>query len=385
MTKSEPTIPLGFKGVHSLELCVRKSKQWLDYFVKGFGFQYIASSNVERESETGVRTHTLRCADVCIVLLEPLNKTSYAGRFLSLHPEGIAFVNYEVEDLSLVEAELSAREAAFLDMPLTETVDGVTFKHVAVATPLGDVNFRFIQIDGDTDILPGQKRLAEFKSDYNPLGILGIDHLTSNVRTLQPLISWYERVLGLERFWNVEFHTEDLKPGTGTGLRSIVVWDPVSRRVKLANNEPLRPRFDESQIQVYVNDNRGPGVQHIAFLVKDIVSAVEYCNSSGNVNFLSTPHEYYEMVPARIKRQNMGKVDEPLELLERLNLLIDGEEGKYLLQIFCQDQAAQFGDPQAGPLFIEVIQRKGAESFGEGNFRALFESIERAQQGSKAS
>lgn len=371
---------LGFKGIHSVELCVHKSETWLDYFTKGFGFQLTGESTPERESETGVATKSLRCGDVRVILLESRARGSVVDRFLSLHPEGISHVNFEVSDLGHVVSELEERYAAFLYNPLEEKNEaGGVFSHVAIATPLGDVNFRFLESSGQADLVPGQTRVADFNPSHNPLGITGIDHLTSNTRTLQPLITWFELVLGFERFWNVEFHTEDLKPGAGTGLRSIVVWDAESRKIKLANNEPLRPRFDESQIQLYVNENRGPGIQHVALHVRDLISAVEFCNASGKVNFLSTPKEYYEMVPSRIREQKMGEVTEAIEELERLSLLIDGEEGGYLLQIFCQDQATQFGDPQAGPLFIELIQRKGSESFGEGNFRALFESIERAQ------
>jgi 4-hydroxyphenylpyruvate dioxygenase len=178
----------------------------------------------------------------------------------------------------------------------------------------------------------------------------------------------------------VQFHTEDLKPGTGTGLRSVVVWDPDSKKVKLANNEPLGPRFDESQIQMYVEQNRGPGIQHIAFGVGDIVRTVEYCNSRG-IEFLPTPRTYYELVPRRIEEQRMGRITHSLEDLERLSLLIDGADGGYLVQIFCKDQAAQFKRSDAGPLFIEIIQRCGHNGFGEGNFRALFESIELEQKG----
>jgi len=369
---------LGFVGVHSLEVCVRFTADWIHYLTDGFGFQYIARSQPDYEAKVGYATHLLRCGDCRIILLEAKNESSPVAQFLKLHPEGLSHVNFQVKDIEATERYLQSRNATFQDFVVEERVELGVYRHLSIATPVGDVSYRFVEVDGAPHCLPGQQVLEKFNPDYNPLGIVEVDHLTTNTRTLQPLISWYEDVLGLKRFWDVQFHTEDLKPGVGTGLKSIVVWDAESGRVKLANNEPLRPRFSESQIQIYVADNRGPGIQHVAFRVKDLISTVEYCNTK-TIDFLPTPGAYYDETPARIISQKMGQVAESLDDLRRLSVLIDGEEGGYLLQIFCKDQATQFGRPDAGPLFIELIQRCGSNGFGEGNFRALFESIERAQ------
>lgn len=378
MSAASPRPRIGFEGYHSVEICVKDAKPWIDYFTKGFGFQYTARSTPEYENTSGKATHLLQCGDVRLILMEPRSDKSEVAKFLRLHPEGISHVNFQVRDLDHACKVIEEHDGTFIDFPVTEKADGTTYRHAAITTPLGDVIFRFVEVQGDPNIVPGMQRIADFRPDYNPLGITGIDHLTSNTRTLFPLISFYEHVLGLERFWNVQFHTDDLKPGSGSGLKSIVVWDPESGKIKLANNEPLRPRFDLSQIQIYVDDNRGPGIQHIAFHVSDIIKTVEHCRANG-IEFLPTPKTYYEMVPERIEKQKMGKIAEPLSELERLSILIDGKDGGYLLQIFCKDQASQFGRPDAGPLFIEIIQRCGHDGFGEGNFRALFESIERQQ------
>lgn len=373
---------LGFLGIHSIEVAVFDSQPWLNYFTNGFGFQHTASSTGEYEKRRGYRTHTLQCRDVRIILLESVAPKSEVASYLAKHTEGVSHVNFLVRNLDATAAKLDQRYAAFIDFPLEEKVGTGVFRSVAIATPLGDVNFRFVEVQGSANIVPGQEPIADFNPEHNPLGIIELDHLTSNTRTLQPLIAWYEGVLGLERYWHVEFHTDDLKPGVGTGLRSIVAWDPESKKIKLANNEPLRPRFDESQIQIYVHDNNGPGIQHAAFRVENLLKTVETCDEK-LVSFLSTPKEYYDAVPERIRAQNMGQVKEPLSELQKHGLLIDGEDGGYLLQIFCKDQATQFGRANAGPLFIELIQRNGCDGFGEGNFRALFESIERQQQSSK--
>jgi 4-hydroxyphenylpyruvate dioxygenase len=371
---------LGFLGIHSLEVCVRFTDDWIQYLVDGFGFQYIAKSTPGYEKQVGYATYLLQCQDCRIVLMEAKDAGSPVARFLERHPEGISHVNYIVKDVSAAESFLAGRQATFQDFIRKEDSQGGSFRHFSIATPVGDVSYRFVEVTGRPECLPGQEVLSRFDPGYNPLGLVEIDHLTTNTRTLQPLISWYKEVLGLEPFWDVQFHTEDLKPGIGTGLKSIVVWDAESKRVKLANNEPLRPRFDESQIQIYVDDNHGPGIQHVAFKVRDLIATVEYC-STKKIDFLPTPAAYYDQTPARISERKMGPVRESLEDLRRLSLLIDGEDGGYLLQIFCKDQASQFGRPDAGPLFIELIQRCGSNGFGEGNFRALFESIERAQQG----
>lgn len=186
--------------------------------------------------------------------------------------------------------------------------------------------------------------------------------------------------MGLQRFWEVSFHTQDVKKGlvNGSGLKSVVMWDPGSG-LKFANNEPAQPFFKSSQIYLFCLDHHGAGVQHVALAVSDLVRAVEGLRSRG-VQFMPTPGSYYDLLPQRLVEQGINRVDEDIETLRRLEILVDGRaDRRYLLQIFMKEAASLFKDPQAGPLFIELLQRKGDEGFGGGNFRALFESIERQQ------
>jgi 4-hydroxyphenylpyruvate dioxygenase len=221
----------------------------------------------------------------------------------------------------------------------------------------------------------------------NRLGFVGFDHTTSNFPTLAPLALWLEHVMGFERFWEIQFHTADVDPAHkhGSGLRSLVYRDPVSG-VKFANNEPWRPNFRASQINVFNEELRGPGVQHLAITVKDIIGCVREMRARG-VKFMPTPGTYYDILPARLEKLGIGKIDEDIAVLRDLEILVDGDgPGKYLLQIFLKESSGLYHDPEAGPFFFEIIQRKGDEGFGAGNFRALFESIERAQtlsQGAK--
>jgi len=190
-----------------------------------------------------------------------------------------------------------------------------------------------------------------------------------------PVIAFHEHVLGFARCWDVSFHPEDIHPGVGGGLKSVAMADETGR-TRLAINEPLRPRFAESQVQLHVDTNRGPGIQHVALGVGDLFGAVEAARQNG-VQFMATPREYYDVLPARLANQGVGNVAHNMADIRRLELLVDGDKSGYLLQSFCQDQSIQFGRPQSGPLFIELIQRCGCQRFGEGNFRALFEAARR--------
>jgi 4-hydroxyphenylpyruvate dioxygenase len=220
----------------------------------------------------------------------------------------------------------------------------------------------------------------------NRYGFGQIDHLTSNFRTMKPALLWMEQVLGLEEFWEVKFHTRDAASEAtrasqaehGSGLRSVVMRD-VRSGAKFANNEPWRPAFRSSQIHLFIEDHRGDGIQHAALTVKDIQATVGGLREAG-VQFMPTPPAYYDALPARILESGIGRIEEPIADLRRLGILVDGAgPGCYLLQIFLRDSAGLYGEPEAGPFFFEIIQRRGDQGFGAGNFRALFESIEREQ------
>ena len=175
-------------------------------------------------------------------------------------------------------------------------------------------------------------------------------------------------------------HTSDVSKNAeaGSGLKSVVMVDPQSP-VKFANNEPMRPFFKESQINIFAEDHRGDGVQHAALTVGDIITTVRGMRGK-NIEFMPTPGAYYDMMPNRLKEIGVGSIDENIDILRELEILVDGEaERKYLLQIFLKEAAGLYHDPEAGPFFFEIIQRKGDQGFGAGNFRALFEAIEREQ------
>jgi len=157
------------------------------------------------------------------------------------------------------------------------------------------------------------------------------------------------------------------------------MWEPGSG-VKFANNEPWRPFFKESQINIFNEQHRGDGVQHLAIAAQDIVSCVRGLRQRG-LQFMPTPGTYYDVLEERLRKMGVGSIDEDLSVLRELEILVDGDrEHAYLLQIFLKEAAGLYNEPEAGPFFFEIIQRKGDQGFGAGNFRALFESIERQQR-----
>jgi 4-hydroxyphenylpyruvate dioxygenase len=292
-----------------------------------------------------------------------------------------------VKDIESTWRFLDSRGGTFLSEIQTHETTRGRFRTFNIATPLDDVTFRFIQREGEyTDFAPDFENVNGGVPAENTHGFATIDHVTSNAYTMLPVVNWYRDVLGFNHFWDVEFHTVDVDGGrrlTGSGLRSIVMADPESG-IKFATNEPMRPYFRESQINRFCEDHHGAGVQHVAFLLKEIIPAVEVLREKG-INFLPAPASYYDRLPARLEENHISNLSEPIEALRKNHILVDGRDEKYMLQIFMLHAGALYGDEKAGPFFYELIQREGDKGFGYGNFRALFESIEETQRAASRS
>jgi 4-hydroxyphenylpyruvate dioxygenase len=287
---------------------------------------------------------------------------------------------FEVEDAERAFALIEERGGTPIEDIQTFRDDGGTLRQFSITTPFGDCTFRFRERRGFRALYPGAEAVPS--KPTNPYGFQEIDHVTSNFQTMKPMLLWLEHVLGFEQMWEVAFHTSDVDPKrkTGSGLKSIVMWEPGSG-VKFANNEPARPFFKSSQINIFNEELRGDGVQHVALTVANIVEAVRGLRGAG-VSFMPTPGAYYDMLPERIEKTGIGAIDEDIKLLRELEILVDGDHHHaYMLQIFLKEASGLYKDKTASPFFYEIIQRKGDRGFGAGNFRALFESIEREQQG----
>jgi len=372
---------LGIRRIEALHYYVRDLERSRGFYTQKLDFAEVGKSGtglVEGGHQQALVFEAGACRVVCS---SPVGEGGRADRFLKKHPDGIGSIVFEVEDAARAYTLLEGRGGTPIhDVRESSSATG-TLKMFVIATPFGDTTFRFVERSGDFPLYPGFERYDAPQGGSNSSGFTNFDHVTANFETMTPALLWLEHVLGFERFWQVEFHTDDVArvDDHGSGLRSVVMWDKASG-VKFANNEPHRPNFKESQINVFHEEHRGDGVQHVALGVSNIGSAVRGLRARG-VEFMPTPKTYYQALPSRLEKLGIGSLAEPLQELEELEILVDGDgPGRYLLQIFLKDSAGMYGSPEAGPFFYEIIQRHGDEGFGAGNFRALFESIEREQR-----
>lgn len=358
------------------------------FYTELMDFAELGESSPELTKRGRQQSVVFNANDVTLICSAPVGEGGRAHRWLKKHPEGVGTVNFLVRDVEKVWKLMEQRGGTIIDDQLQRFTDdtGGTLAFFSITTPFGNTTFRFLQRDGYEALYPGFVKHAAPRGGKNRFGFGKVDHITSNFRTLQPMVLWMKHVMGFEEFWNIQFHTEEeIEKGNqhGTGLKSIVMWDPKST-VKFANNEPSRPRFKDSQINVFVEDQRGEGIQHLALLVKEIVPAVKAMRSTKGLDFLNTPAAYYDYLPERIEKSGIKRIDENLAELRDLQILIDGhKEHQYMLQIFMKENGHLYGDREGGPFFYEIIERKGDKGFGGGNFKALFESIERAQTAAK--
>lgn len=371
---------LGISGWDSFHYFTSDMDKALAFFSQRMGMRIIAQSSPSLETASGQRSRVLVAGNVKMVLSTPLNSDCRAARYLKRHPDGVGSVAFNVKDLNFTWKKLLERGATPTDDIFEHRTSDGRYRHFVITTAIGDVSWRFIERDNYAAFAPGMEPVTGDTTE-NFGAFENFDHFTINVPTLMPLILWYKHVMGFEQFWDVEFHTDDdqNRGMAGTGLKSIVMWDPESG-VKFANNEPMRPQFKLSQINTFVENNMGAGIQHCAMTVPDIIKTTSALRSHG-IDFQPTPGSYYDLLPTRLQRLAIHNVREDLEILRREEILVDGADNRYMLQIFMKDQATNTGLESGGPFFFEIIQRMGDKGFGAGNFRALFEAIERTELG----
>jgi len=379
--------PIGIRRLEALHYYVHDLERSRRFYTRMMDFAETAASSPEFTRDTHQRSALFEAGNVKVLVSEPTGTgTSDASLHLRKHPDGVGMLVFEVDDIDRTFRLVESRGGTPTTDVVTVRESPGTFQTFGITTPFGDTEFRFVSRRDFPALYPCLLRHPEPLGGTNRFGFGHIDHVTSNFLTMKPALLWMEHVLGFEEFWEVQFHTADVTKqrdaamqAHGSGLRSVVMRDPHSG-VKFANNEPWRPDFQASQIQLFHEDLRGDGVQHAALTVKDILAATKGLRERG-VEFMPTPGSYYDMLPERLVRIGVERVDEAIATLRELGILVDGgARGSYMLQIFLKDSAGLYQEPAAGPFFFEIIQRKGDEGFGAGNFRALFESIEREQQ-----
>lgn len=355
-------------GTDYVEFYVGNAKQAAHYYKTAFGFQSEAYAGLE----TGVRdraSYVLKQDKVRIVLTTALNSESAIGEHVKKHGDGVKVIALWVDDARKAYEETTKRGAKSYMEPTVEKDEHGEVVRSGIYT-YGETVHIFVERKNYNGVfLPGYQK---WESDYNPkpVGLKYIDHMVGNVgwNQMNTWVKWYEDVMGFVNFLSFDdnqIHTEY------SALMSKVMANG-NGRIKFPINEPAEG-MKRSQIEEYLDFYEGEGVQHIAVATDDIIKTVSDMRSRG-VEFLSVPPQtYYESVPLRL-----GKFDhelkEDIDKLQKLGIMIDADEEGYLLQIFTKPVEDR------PTLFYEVIQRMGAKGFGAGNFKALFESIEREQE-----
>jgi len=355
---------LPINGTDYLELYVGNAKQCAHFYKTAFGFQSIAYAG----PETGVRdraSYVLQQGKIRLVLTSPLHSDSPISEHIKKHGDGVKILALWVDDAYQAYKETTDRGAISYMEPKTLTDKNGEVRMSGIYT-YGETVHMFIERKNYKGyFLPGYE---QWVSDYNPseTGLLYVDHCVGNVgwNRMNPTMKWYEDVMG---FVNI-LSFDDKQINTEYSALMSKVMSNGNGWVKFPINEPAIGK-KKSQIEEYLEFYEGEGVQHIAVATNDIVATVTQLKARG-VEFLSAPPAaYYEDLNNRV-----GKIDEDIKPLQDLGILVDRDEEGYLLQLFTKPVEDR------PTLFFEIIQRKGAQSFGAGNFKALFESIEREQE-----
>lgn len=353
---------LPINGTDYVEFYVGNAKQAAHYYKTAFGFQTVAYAG----PETGVRdraSYVLQQGKIRLVLTSAMKSDHPISEHVKKHGDGVKVLALWVDDAYSAFEETTKRGAKVHTEPLTLKDDDGEVRMSGIYT-YGETVHMFIERKNYNGVfMPGYKPMT---SDYQPkeTGLLYVDHCVGNVGwgRMNETVQWYEDVMG---FANI-LTFDDKQITTEYSALMSKVMSNGNGYVKFPINEPAEGK-KKSQIEEYLDFYEGEGVQHVAIATADILSTVKELRARG-IEFLDTPDSYYETLLERV-----GTIDEEVKQLQELKILVDRDEEGYLLQIFTKPQ-------QDRPtLFFEIIQRKGAQSFGAGNFKALFESIEREQ------
>ena len=355
-------------GTDYVEFYVGNAKQSAHFYKTAFGFQSYAYKGLETGSKDSV-SYVLKQDKIRLVLTTPLNSKSPINDHIVKHGDGVKVIALWVEDARSAYEETTKRGAKSYMEPVVEKDEFGEVVRAGIYT-YGETVHMFVERKNyKGQFLPG---FQKWESDYNPtpVGLKYIDHMVGNVGwgQMNKWVKWYEDVMGFVNFLSFDdkqIHTEY------SALMSKVMSNG-NGRIKFPINEPAKAA-KRSQIEEYLDFYEGSGVQHIAVATDDIVETVSQLRARG-VEFLPPPPQaYYDMIPERLG-EHMEMMKEDISKLQELSILVDADEEGYLLQIFTEPVEDR------PTLFFEIIQRMGARGFGAGNFKALFESIEREQQ-----
>lgn len=355
-------------GTDYVEFYVGNAKQAAHYYKTAFGFQSHAYAGLET-GLTDRASYVLKQDKIRIVLTTALNSNSPIGEHVKKHGDGVKVVALWVDDARSAWEETTKRGAKSFMEPTLEKDENGEVVRAGIYT-YGETVHMFVERKNyNGPFLPGYQK---WESDYSPTptGLKFIDHMVGNVGwgEMNTWVKWYEDVMGFVNFLSFDdkqIHTEY------SALMSKVMSNG-NGRIKFPINEPAEGK-KRSQIEEYLDFYEGPGAQHIAVATDNIIETVSALRARG-IEFLSSPpQEYYDEIPQRLG-EHMAIMKEPISEIQKLGILVDADEEGYLLQIFTKPIEDR------PTLFFEIIQRMGAQGFGAGNFKALFESIEREQE-----
>lgn len=348
------------KEVDYLEIYSGNARQSCHFYCSAFGFKPVAYSGLETGNRETV-SYVLQQRKIRLVITGSLNDSSRVAEFVKKHGDGVKDIALTVDNVEKAYQEAVSRGAIEILPPFELKDEHGTVKKAVIGT-YGDTIHTLVERTGYQGVfMPGYEPL-EMNVPFEDAGFIGIDHVVGNVERMEEWVNYYANVMGfkeMKHFTDKDITTEY------SALMSKVMHN--GGRIKFPINEPAEGKR-KSQIEEYLEYYNGPGVQHLAILTEDIVKTVSILRKNG-VEFLSTPSTYYDALAERV-----GKIDEEIDKIKELSILVDRDDEGYLLQIFTKPIVDR------PTLFIEIIQRKGARGFGEGNFKALFESIEREQE-----
>ena len=351
-------------GTDYIELYVGNSKQAAHFYKTAFGFQSYAYAGLE----TGLKdreSYVVIQDKIRLILTSPLKSGTEIGKHIDNHGDGVKVVALWVDDATYAYETAIARGAKSYMEPVTEEDKDGKVVRAGIYTYGETVHIFVERKDYHGTFLPGFVKWETPYYNPKPVGLKFVDHMVGNVgwNKMNYWVEFYEKVMG---FVNIlSFDDNDISTEY-TALMSKVMSNG-NGRIKFPINEPAEGK-KKSQVEEYLDFYEGEGVQHIAVATDDIISTVKDLRSRG-VEFLRVPDTYYDAVTDRV-----GKIDEDIAPLTELGILVDRDDEGYLLQIFTRPV-----EPRP-TMFFEIIQRKGAQSFGKGNFKALFEAIEREQE-----
>jgi 4-hydroxyphenylpyruvate dioxygenase len=357
---------LPLRRIDHVRLFVGNARQSAYFYRNAFGFDVIAYAGLEtrQRHEAG---YVLRQGKITFVLISPLSGQHPESGRLITHGDGVEDIALEVDDVEKTFAETVRRGASPVTPPAACEDDFGVYQ-CATIHAYGDTTHTFVNRDRYKGVFaPGFLPIDPERYDpstFHPVGLKAIDHIVGNVEEgkMNAWVEFYKNVLGFKQL--VHFDDKDISTEY-SALMSKVVQNGTGR-IKFPINEPAQARR-RSQIDEYLQFYGGPGVQHIAMATDDIVNTVRAMRAN-DVSFLRVPQTYYEALPERI-----GVIKENIDELADLGILVDRDDEGYMLQIFTKPVCDR------PTLFFEVIQRRGSRSFGKGNFKALFEAIEREQ------